>query len=95
MNTKDNGQRTTDYSQQSAISTKEIDKILDSMMDNRTSTKAVIYIACRTDGQIRGDIIGEGKDIEEIFYSLLKNDDDCAKLMSGALERLARQTPDL
>ncbi len=102
MNTKDNRLQTTDYrlqttdySQQSAISTKEIDNILDTMVDNRTTTKAVIYITRSTDGQTQGSVIGKGEDIEKMFYSLLKQNDAYAELMLAALERLTIHTPDL
>lgn len=95
MNTKDNRLRTTDYRLQSTISTKEIDNILDSMVDNRTSTKAVIYITRSTDGQTQGSVIGKGEDIVKMFYSLLKQNDAYAELMLAALERLTIHTPDL
>lgn len=95
MNTKDNRLRTTDYRLQSTISTKEIDNILDSMVDNRTSTKAVIYIARSTDGQTQGSVIGKGEDIVKMFYLLLKQNDAYAELMLAALERLTIHTPDL
>lgn len=95
MNTKDNRLRTTDYRLQSTISTKEIDNILDSMVDNRTSTKAVIYITRSTDGQTQGSVIGKGEDIEKMFYLLLKQNDAYAELMLAALERLTIHTPDL
>ena len=95
MNTKDNRLQTTDYRLQSTISTKEIDNILDSMVDNRTSTKAVIYITRSTDGQTQGSVIGKGEDIVKMFYSLLKQNDAYAELMLAALERLTIHTPDL
>lgn len=95
MNTKDNRLRTTDYRLQSTISTKEIDNILDSMVDNRTSTKAVIYITRSTDGQTQGSVIGKGEDIVKMFYLLLKQNDAYAELMLAALERLTIHTPDL
>lgn len=95
MNTKDNRLQTTDYRLQSTISTKEIDNILDSMVDNRTSTKAVIYITRSTDGQTQGNVIGKGEDIEKMFYLLLKQNDAYAELMLAALERLTIHTPDL
>lgn len=95
MNTKDNRLQTTDYRLQSTISTKEIDNILDSMVDNRTSTKAVIYIIRSTDGQTQGNVIGKGEDIVKMFYSLLKQNDAYAELMLAALERLTIHTPDL
>ena len=95
MNTKDNRLQTTDYRLQSTISTKEIDNILDSMVDNRTSTKAVIYITRSTDGQTQGSVIGKGEDIVKMFYSLLKQNNAYAELMLAALERLTIHTPDL
>lgn len=95
MNTKDNRLQSTDYRLQSTISTKEIDNILDSMVDNRTSTKAVIYITRSTDGQTQGSVIGKGEDIEKMFYLLLKQNDAYAELMLAALERLTIHTPDL
>lgn len=69
------------------IATKEIDNILDTMVDNRTTTKAVIYIAKTTDGKTDGCIIGRGQEIENLFYSLLKQNDAYAELMLAALER--------
>ena len=69
------------------ISTKEIDNILDSMVDNRATTKAVIYIAKNERGQTEGRVIGKGQDIENLFYSLLKQNDAYAELMLAALER--------
>lgn len=95
MNTKDNRLQTTDYRLQSTISTKEIDNILDSMVDNRTSTKAVIYITRSTDGQTQGSVIGKGEEIVKMFYLLLKQNDAYAELMLAALERLTIHTPDL
>lgn len=95
MNTKDNRLQSTDYRLQSTISTKEIDNILDSMVDNRTSTKAVIYITRSTDGQTQGSVIGKGEDIVKMFYLLLKQNDAYAELMLAALARHTIHTPDL
>ena len=69
------------------IATKEIDNILDSMVDNRNTTKAVVYISKNTFGQTEGRVIGKGQDIENLFYSLLKQNDAYAELMLAALER--------
>lgn len=77
------------------IATKEIDNILDSMVDNRATTKAVIYIARSTDGQTQGSVIGKGEDIEKMFYSLLKQNDAYADLMMAALARAALHSPKL
>ena len=94
MNTKDNRQRTTDNglqstanSQHSTISTKEIDIILDWIIDHRKSSTTVVFLGMNERGQKIGFTLGRGGDVEELFYRMIKNNDDVCDLMLAAIER--------
>lgn len=77
--------------QATTIDNKEIDKILDWLVDNRNNTTAIVFIAKNNDGQKSGASWGIGYNIEDLFYSMLKHSDDTVDLMLAAMEKYTNE----
>ena len=72
------------------IATKDTDSILDWMINNRGNAKAIVFAGRDADGVTTGAILGEGADVEKIFYAILKNSPSTAYLMLAALDRFTK-----
>ena len=77
------------------IATKDTNSILDWMIDNRGSAKAIVFAGRDTDGITTGAVIGEGIDVEKIFYAILKHSPSTADLMLAALDRFTKNQDNL
>ena len=72
------------------IATKDTDSILDWMIDNRGSAKAIVFAGRDENNVTTGAVLGESADVEKIFYAILKNSPSTANLMLAALDRFTK-----
>ncbi len=77
------------------IATKDTDIILDWMIDNRSSAKAIVFAGRDENNVTTGAVLGEGADMEKIFYAILKHSPSTADLMLAALDRFTKDQDNL
>lgn len=77
------------------IDTKEIDNIIDWLIDNRDNTKAIFFAGRNADGMTTGFVIGNGADMAKSFYTVLKYMPDTADIISVALDRFTKNQKNL
>lgn len=70
---------------------KDIDMILDWLIDNRNATTGIVFLGMNANGKKTGFTIGKGSNIEELIYRMIKNSDDMCDIILSAMERYDKE----
>lgn len=73
------------------IDSKDIDMILDWLIDNRNATTGIVFLGMNANGKKTGFTIGKGSNIEELIYRMIKNSDDMCDIILSAMERYDKE----
>ena len=70
---------------------KDIDMILDWLIDNRNATTGIVFLGMNANGKKTGFTIGKGSNIEELIYRMIKNSDDMCDIILSAMEQYDKE----